>query len=44
MLEVFKKREDVSLSDMAYCGHRHGLVVGVEDLSGLSNIHDSMVL
>ena len=43
-LEVFKKRVDVTLSDMVLSGHRYGLMVGLDDLSGLSNLNDSLIL
>ena len=44
-LEVFKERQmDVALSDMVQSGHRHGLMVGLDDLSGLSNLNDSVIL
>jgi len=42
-LEIFRKRVDVTLSDMVYSGHRHGLMVGPEDLRGLSNPNDPMI-
>jgi len=43
-LEVFKKRVDVTLSDMVLSGHRYGLMVGVEDPTGLSNLNESMII
>lgn len=43
-LEVFKKRVDVTLSDMVLSGHRYGLMVGPDDLSGHSNLNDSTSL
>lgn len=38
MLEVFKKRKNVTLSDMIYCSDRHGLMVRLEDLSALPKL------
>lgn len=29
-----------TLSDMVYSSHRHALMVGLDDLSGLSNLND----
>jgi len=43
-MEVFKKCVDITLSDMVYCIHRHRLMVGLDDLSGLSSLNDSMIL
>ena len=43
-LEVFKKRVDVALRDMVWSSHRHGLMAGLGDLSGLSNLSDSVIL
>jgi len=34
--------EAVTLSGVAWTGHRHGLMVGLDDLSGLSIVNDSM--
>ena len=42
--KVFKKRVDVTLRDVVYCGHRHKVVVGLDDSSGLSSLNDSMIL
>lgn len=42
-LELFKKRTDVALSDMVWSGHRHGLMIGLDDFIGLSNRNDSMI-
>ena len=41
-LEVFKRMGDVALHDVVWSSHRHGLMVGLDDLSGLSNLNDSM--
>jgi len=35
---------DVTLNDIVQSCHRHGLMVGLDDLSGLSNFNDSMIL
>ena len=43
-LEVFKQRVDVTLNDMVYSSHGYGLMVGLDDLSGLFNLNDSMIL
>lgn len=43
-LELFKKRVGVTLSDMVYRGHRHGLMVGRGDLSGLSSLDHTVIL
>ena len=43
-LEVFKKRVDVTMSDMVQDSHRHGLMVGLDDLIGLFYLNDSTVL
>jgi len=37
-------RVDVALIDMAYSTQRRGLMVGLDDLSALSNLNDSMSL
>lgn len=37
-LDVFKNCADVTLRDVVWSGHRHGLIVELDDLSGLSNI------
>lgn len=42
--EVFKKSLDVTLSDMAYWYCGNGLVVGLNDLGGFSNLEDCMIL
>lgn len=43
-LEVFKNHADVALRDMfQWCGD-DGLTAGLDDLSGLSNHNDSMIL
>ena len=42
-LEVFKKRVVFVLSDVVYSGHRHGLTVGLDGITGLSNHNDSMI-
>jgi len=43
-LEVFKKCVDVALMDMvSECGG-DGLVIGLDNLSDLSNLKDSMIL
>lgn len=41
-LEVFKEGVDVALADLAYSGHRHRLVFGLNDVIGLSSLNDSM--
>ena len=42
--DVFKKSVDVALSDVAESGHEHGLMVGLDDLVGLCNLNDSIIL
>lgn len=32
------------LSNMVWSGHRHGLMVGLDDLTGLSNPDDPVIL
>lgn len=41
-LEAFKKRPFVTLRDLVYSSQRHGLVVGLDSLIGLSNLNDSV--
>ena len=43
-LEVFKKTVDVTLNNMIERGHRHDLKAGLDDLSGLSNLNDILIL
>lgn len=43
-LELFKRRVDVALSNMVSGHGEEGLVVGLDDLSGLCNFNDSMIL
>jgi len=43
-LEVFEKRVNVLQSDVVYSSQWHGLMVGLDDLSGLSNLTDIMIL
>ena len=43
-LEAFEKRVNVELSDIFLSGHRHGLMVGVDDLIGPSSFNESMIL
>ena len=43
-LEVFKKRANVSLSDTVSGHGSDGLIAGLYDPSGLSNLSDSMML
>ena len=43
-VEVFKKRVVVAVSDMVSGHSEDGLVVGLGDLSGLSNLNNSMIL
>ena len=43
-LEAFKKRPFVTLRDLVYSSQRHGLVVGLDSLIGLSNLNDSVFL
>jgi len=42
-LEVFKKHGDVTLNDGIQWYGGDVLVVGLDDLSGLSNLNDSMI-
>ena len=42
-LKVFKNHVDVALRDMVYISHRCGLIVGLDDLSHLSNLMDSVI-
>jgi len=42
-LEPFKNRVDAALRDIIYWYSGHGLMVGLADLSGLSNLNDSMI-
>ena len=42
-LGIFKKSVDVTTSDMLYSSHRHELV-GLDDLIGLSNLNDFMIV
>ena len=43
-LEVLKSRVDVALRDMGSGCGGGGLTAGLSDLSGLSNLNDSMIL
>jgi len=43
-LEVFKECRDVALRDMVSEHGGDGLMVGCNDLSGLSNLNDSIIL
>ena len=43
-LEVFKKCVDVALMDMVSGCGGDGLVIGLDNLSDLSNLKDSMIL
>ena len=43
-LQVFKKRVDVALRDVVSGHGGDGLAVGPGDLSGLSNLCDSVIL
>jgi len=43
-LEVFEKRVDVALRDMAQSVHRRWLTVGLDDVTELPNLNDSMIL
>ena len=43
-LEVFKGRVVVALRDMVIGHGDDGLMVGLGDLSGLSNLNDSVIL
>lgn len=43
-LEVFKKHGDVALMGIAENSHKHGLVFGLDGLSGLSIHNDSVSL
>ena len=42
-LEVTQNRGDVALRDVVQSSHIHGLMVGLDDLIGLSNLNDSMI-
>ena len=43
-LEVLKKSVDVALRGMVSRHDGDGLMVGLDDLSGLSNLNDSVIL
>jgi len=43
-LEVFKRRVDVTLRDVVQRGCRHGLTVGLDDLIGLSNLDNAVIV
>ena len=43
-LEVFSKRVNVALGVVVLSGHKHGLMIELDDLSGLSNLRDSVML
>ena len=43
-LEVFKKRVDVALRDVVGGHGGDGSTVGLDDLRGLSNLYDSVIL
>jgi len=43
-LEVFQNRVDVALKDTIQTSHRHELMVGLDDLIGLSNLNDPVIL
>jgi len=43
-LEVFQGRVDVALRDVASGHGGVGLVVGLDDLTDLSNLNDSVIL
>lgn len=43
-LEVFKKRGDVTLRDMAQWAWWEWVGLGLGDLSGLSNLNNTMIL
>jgi len=43
-LEVFKKHGDVALMGIAENSHKHGLVFGLDGLSGLSILNDYMIV
>jgi len=43
-LEMFKKCGDVALRDVASGHGGVGLVVGLDDLTDLSNLNDSVIL
>ena len=43
-LETLKKRVDVALRDVVSGHGGDGLATGQNDLSGLSNLNDSMIL
>ena len=42
-LEVFKKHVEVTLSDLVWSSHVHGLIGEVDDLSSLSNLNNSII-
>lgn len=44
MESQFKNCLDVALRDMVWSGHKHGLMIGLYDHGGLSNVNDSMIL
>lgn len=43
-LEIFKKRADIAFSDMVQQYGYNVLMLGLYDLSTLSNLYDSMIL
>ena len=43
-MDIRKKRVYVTLSDVVWSGHRHGLMVALDDLSGLSSRNNSVIL
>ena len=43
-LEVFKNHVNVALRDVVWSSHRHGLMVELDDLSGLPDLNGSMIL
>jgi len=43
LLEGFEETVDVTLRDAVWSSYKHGLMFGQGDLSGLSNLNDSMI-
>lgn len=43
-LEGLKKKVDVTVRGTVWSGHRHELMVGLDDFISLSNLNDSMVI
>ena len=43
LLEGFEETVDVTLRDAVWSSYKQGLMFGLGDLSGLSNLNDSMI-